>query len=59
VHRNPRLLILVAAVISLPILFGTLGGTSNAGLIIGIVLVVVGIASGLVGGRRSTDGDDA
>lgn len=59
VRRNPRILLLVAAVISLPILFGALGGTRDAGLIVGIVLVVVGLASGLVGSRRPTDADDA
>lgn len=58
-RHNPRLLLVVAAVISLPILFGVVGGTRDAGLIIGIVLVVVGIASGLIGARRRTDADDA
>jgi hypothetical protein len=52
-------MLVVAAVISLPILFGVIGGTRDAGLIIGVVLVVLGIASGLVGARRSTDADDA
>jgi hypothetical protein len=59
VRNNPRLMLVVAAVISLPILFGVIGGTRDAGLIIGVVLVVLGIASGLVGARRSTDADDA
>jgi hypothetical protein len=56
--RHPRFLLLVAAVITLPIVFGLLGGTRNAGLIIGIVLVVVGIASGVLGGRTPGDGDE-
>jgi hypothetical protein len=57
--RNPRVVLVVAAVISLPILFAVIGGTRNAGLLIGVVLVVLGIGSGLVGSRRSSDADDA
>jgi hypothetical protein len=56
--RHPRLLLLVAAVITLPIVFGLLGGTRDAGLVIGIVLVVVGVASGVLGGRAPDDGDE-
>ena len=56
--RNPRLVLLVAAIIMLPIVFGLLGGTRNAGLVIGIVLVVAGIASGVLGTRSPRDGDE-
>jgi hypothetical protein len=56
--RNPRLLLVIAAVISLPILFGLLGGTRDAGLVIGVVLVVIGVASGLFGTRAPDDGGE-
>ena len=53
--RNPRVLIVVAIVISLPIFFGLLGGTRNAGLIIGIACVAAGVLIGVLGARRSPD----
>ena len=56
--RNPRVLLLVAAVIVLPILFGLLGGTRDAGLVIGVVLVVVGVAAGVLGARSPDDGGE-
>jgi hypothetical protein len=56
--RNPHFVLLVAAIIMLPIVFGMLGGTRNAGLVIGIVLVVAGIASGVLGTRSPRDRDE-
>jgi hypothetical protein len=56
--RNPRRLLLIAAVISLPILFALVGGTHDAGLAIGVVLVVVGVASGILGSRAPDDGGE-
>jgi hypothetical protein len=56
--RNPRIVLVVAAIIVLPIVFGLLGGTRDAGLVIGIVLVVVGIVSGVLGARSPGDGDE-
>ena len=52
---NRTVLLAIAAVIALPILFAVAGGGSDTGLIIGIVLVVVGIVSGLAGARRAGD----
>ena len=50
--RNPTLLAAVAIVICLPILFAAVGGSQTAGLIIGIVLVLVGVFAGLRGRDR-------
>jgi sorbitol-specific phosphotransferase system component IIBC len=56
--RNPRRLVVVAAVISLPILFALLGGTHDAGLVIGVVLVLAGVAYGIIGSRAPDDGGE-
>jgi hypothetical protein len=56
--RNPRMLVVIAAVISLPILFGLLGGTRDAGLVIGVVLVLAGVATGIFGSRAPDDGGE-
>jgi hypothetical protein len=50
-----RLIIVIALIIALPILFASLGGSGNTGLIIGIVLVTIGLASMLVGSRGAED----
>ena len=50
-----RVILAIAIVIALPILFASLGGSGNAGLFIGIVLVAVGVAWMLLG-SRSADG---
>src|SRR5436305_1580532 len=43
----------IAAVIALPIFFALAGGGHGTGLILGIVLVVAGVGSGLLGARRA------
>jgi hypothetical protein len=52
------MLLVIAAVISLPILFGLLGGTRDAGLVIGVVLVLAGVATGIFGSRAPDDGGE-
>ena len=51
-----RLILVIAIVIALPILFASLGGSGNAGLLIGVLLVVVGLGWMLVGSRAEGDG---
>ena len=50
---NRTVMVAIAAIITLPILFALVGGGRNAGLIVGVVLVVAGLLSGLLGARRS------
>jgi hypothetical protein len=44
---NPVLLAAIAAIICIPVLFAALGGSRQAGLAIGVVLVVAGVLVGL------------
>ena len=48
---NPVLLAAIAAVICIPVLFASLGGSQEAGLVIGIALVVGGVVYGIVSRR--------
>ena len=50
-----RLILVIAIVIALPILFASLGGSGDAGLVIGIALVAIGVVWMLLG-SRSADG---
>jgi hypothetical protein len=56
--RNRRLVLVIAIVIAAPIFFATLGGTRDAGLAIGVVLVAIGAVWGLAGTRRAGDGGE-
>jgi hypothetical protein len=56
--RNHRLMLVIAIVIAAPIFFATLGGTADAGLAIGVVLVAVGAVWGVAGTRRAGDGGE-
>jgi hypothetical protein len=47
----------IAAVITIPLIFTLVGGGRDAGLIIGVVLVAVGLAWSVLGSRRPSDGD--
>jgi hypothetical protein len=47
----------IAAVITIPLIFTLLGGGRDAGLIIGVVLVVVGLAWSVIGSREPGDQD--
>jgi hypothetical protein len=47
----------IAAVITIPLIFTLLGGGRDAGLIIGVVLVVVGLAWSVIGSRGPGDQD--
>jgi hypothetical protein len=51
-----RLILVIAIVIALPILFASLGGSGNVGLVIGVVLVLIGLAWMLVGSRAEGGG---
>jgi hypothetical protein len=50
----------IAAVITIPLIFTLLGGGRDAGLIIGVVLVAVGLAWSVIGshGRGDQDQED-
>jgi hypothetical protein len=57
-HRT--FVIAIAAIIAIPIVFGAIGGGQAAGLALGVVLVVAGLAWSALGaarGRRSPDED--
>ena len=48
---NPVLLAAIGAVVCVPVLFASFGGSQEAGLIIGIVLVVAGVVYGALAAR--------
>lgn len=48
VTDRQRFIAIIAAIITLPILFATIGGGRSTGLTIGVVLVVVGLTIGLL-----------
>jgi hypothetical protein len=45
----------IGVVIAAPLIFAALGAGQSAGLIVGVVLVVIGIGAGLAGSRRGDD----
>jgi drug/metabolite transporter (DMT)-like permease len=45
----------IAGVITIPLIFTLLGGGRNAGLIIGVVLVVIGVAWSVIGSSGRGD----
>jgi hypothetical protein len=47
----------IAAVITIPLIFTLLGAGRDAGLIIGVVLVAVGVAWSVIGSRGPSDQD--
>jgi hypothetical protein len=49
------IILAIGAVIAAPLIFAAFGASQRAGLIIGVVLVVVGIGASLVGSRRADD----
>jgi hypothetical protein len=49
------IVIAIGLVIAAPLIFAALGATERAGLIVGVVLVVVGIGASLAGSRRPDD----
>jgi hypothetical protein len=56
--RSTRTLTAIAAVITIPLIFTLVGGGRDAGLIVGVVLVVVGVAWSVIGSRGRSDRDD-
>jgi hypothetical protein len=53
--RGRGIVIAIGLVIAAPLIFAALGATERAGLIVGVVLVVVGIVASLAGSRRPDD----
>jgi hypothetical protein len=51
VKGNPVLLAAIAAIICVPVLFASFGGSQEAGLAIGVVLVVAGVIYGVLAAR--------
>jgi hypothetical protein len=49
--------IAIAAVITIPLIFTLLGGGRHAGLVVGVVLVIVGVAWSVIGSRGRSDQD--
>jgi hypothetical protein len=49
------LVLAIGLVITAPLIFAALGATQRAGLIVGVVLVVVGIVASVAGSRRPDD----
>jgi hypothetical protein len=47
----------IAAVITIPLIFTLIGGGRQAGLIVGVVLVAVGLAWSVIGSRGPSDRD--
>lgn len=45
-------IIIIGAVIAIPLLFAALGASQDAGLVFGILLVLVGVGWSVVGSRR-------
>jgi hypothetical protein len=45
----------IAAVITIPLIFTLIGGGRDAGLIVGVVLVAVGVAWSVIGSRGPRD----
>jgi hypothetical protein len=56
--RGRGIVIAIGLVIAAPLIFAALGATERAGLIVGVVLVVVGIVASLAGSRRPDDRGD-
>jgi hypothetical protein len=56
--RSTRTLTAIAAVITIPLIFTLVGGGRAAGLIVGVVLVVAGVAWSAIGSRGRSDGDE-
>jgi inner membrane protein involved in colicin E2 resistance len=56
--RGRGLILAIGLVIAAPLIFAALGATQRAGLIVGVVLVVVGIGASLAGSRRADDGGE-
>jgi hypothetical protein len=52
------LVLAIGLVIAAPLIFAAFGASRRAGLIVGVVLVIVGIAMALRGGRRPGDPDE-
>ena len=52
------LILAIGLVIAAPLMFAAFGASQRAGLIVGVVLVVVGIAASLVGSRAPEDRGD-
>jgi hypothetical protein len=57
VTRRRQLILAVGLVVATPLIFAATGASQRAGLIVGLVLVVVGIAMGLAGTGRAGDGE--
>jgi hypothetical protein len=57
VTRRRRFILAIGLVVAAPLIFAAAGATQRAGLVVGVVLVVVGIGMGLVGAGRARDGD--
>jgi hypothetical protein len=49
------IILAIGLVIAAPLIFAAFGASQRAGLILGVVLVVVGIGASLVGSRRADD----
>jgi hypothetical protein len=56
---NRTTLIAIGAVLALPLIFALLGAGRGAGLLVGVILVVVGLGWTVLGSRGAPDDDDA
>jgi hypothetical protein len=56
-QRRRGLILAIGVVIAAPLIVAALGATQRAGLIVGVVLVVLGLGGMLVGSRRADDDD--
>jgi hypothetical protein len=56
-QRRRGLILAIGVVIAAPLIVAALGATQRAGLMVGVVLVVLGLGGMLVGSRRVDDGD--
>jgi hypothetical protein len=50
-------ILVIGAVIAIPLLFAALGASQSAGLVFGVLLVVVGLAWTLAGSRGASGGE--
>jgi hypothetical protein len=55
VGRRRRVIAAIGLIIAAPLIFAAAGASQNAGLVVGVVLVVVGIGWGIAGARRADD----
>jgi hypothetical protein len=55
VTKNPAALAAVAVIVCIPVLFASFGARGEIGIVIGVVLMVAGLAWTLLGSRGTDD----